>query len=119
MRLPEGMMEGWRKHRRGVALGVLAGTLLVSACVFAYYYARFGRLIDEKLSGQIFQNTSRVYSRPERIYTGEALGEGELKDHLLRAGYTGKEAAGSPGWYRELRSILRGNRISREEMRCA
>jgi penicillin-binding protein 1B len=84
---------------RALVLLILAGAMLVGLCAFAFYYVRFGHLIDQRLSGQIFQNTSRVYSRPERIFLGEALRAGELESHLVRAGYTPKETDGATGWF--------------------
>ena len=52
--------------------------LLAGTSLFAYYYVQFGRLINERLTGQIFQNTSRVYAAPAVIYVGETLHPKEL-----------------------------------------
>jgi penicillin-binding protein 1B len=72
-------------------------SLLVAAGVLAVYYIRFGRMIDQRLTGQIFQNTSRVYSAPGHIYTGESLRVGDLTSYLLSAGYQEGPVAGAPG----------------------
>ncbi len=71
---------------------VLAGTGVV-----AYYYISFGHLIDQRLTGQIFHNTSQVYSAPGHIYVGESLRENELANYLLNDGYQEGTASGSPG----------------------
>jgi len=68
--------------------------------VFIYYYIQFGHLIDQRLTGQVFQNTSRVYSAPGRIYVGETMRPGELASYLLRAGYQEGTVAGSPGEFK-------------------
>ncbi len=64
---------------------------------FTYYYVQFGHMITQRLSGQIYQNTSRVYSAPGRIYVGESLRANDLKTYLLRAGYQESSVEGRPG----------------------
>jgi penicillin-binding protein 1B len=68
--------------------------------VFVYYYIQFGHLIQQRLTGQVFQNTSRVYSAPGRIYVGETMRPGELSSYLLRAGYQEEVVAGAPGEFK-------------------
>jgi penicillin-binding protein 1B len=83
-----------------VGIGVLAAVLavfLTATSIFAYYYIQFGHLVDQRLTGQIFQNTSRLYSAPSRIYTGEEIKLADLGAYLLRAGYQDGEVSGAPG----------------------
>lgn len=83
-----------------VGLGVLGSALLllvVATSVFAYYYIQFGKLINQRLTGQVYQNTSRVFSGPGHIYTGETMRSGDLATYLLRAGYQEGEVEGAPG----------------------
>jgi penicillin-binding protein 1B len=80
----------------GLLLAALA-CLLAGAGVVAYYYISFGHLIDQRLTGQIFHNTSSVYSAPGHIYVGETLAEKDLTDYLLNDGYQAGEASGAPG----------------------
>ena len=62
---------GFWTSRYGIALLSMAlAVLLAGTSLFAYYYVQFGRLINERLTGQIFQNTSRVYAAPAVIYVG-------------------------------------------------
>lgn len=93
--------RGFWTSRAGI--GVLVGLLVVllgATSVFAYYYIQFGHLIEERLTGQIFQNTSRVYSAPGHIYAGESMSAAELTTYLLRAGYQEGVVAGAPGQFR-------------------
>ena len=81
---------------------MLAGALallLVATIFFAYYYVSFGHLINQRLTGQIYQNTSRVYTAPGRIFTGETMRSGDLASYLLRAGYQESTVAGSAGTF--------------------
>src|SRR5580704_10135346 len=88
---------GFWTSRYGIALLATAlVVLLAGTSLFAYYYVQFGRLINERLTGQIFQNTSRVYSAPGVIYVGEALHPKDLASYLLRAGYQEGEIPGAP-----------------------
>jgi penicillin-binding protein 1B len=98
---------GFWTSRIGIALlGTALALFLAVTGVFAYYYIQFGRLINQQLTGQIFQNTSRVYSAPGHIYTGETLRPGELASYLLRAGYQEGKIPGSPGEYRVVGSTV-------------
>jgi penicillin-binding protein 1B len=92
---------GFWTSRVGIAILVvfLAG-FAAAASALTYYYVQFGKMIDDRLTGQIFENTSSVYTSPGRIYTGEALKEGELTSYLLRAGYQESDVAGAPGYFR-------------------
>jgi penicillin-binding protein 1B len=81
-------------------MGLLAlalACLLAGAGVVTYYYISFGHLIQQRLTGQIFRNTSSVYSAPGHIYVGESLRKNELTNYLLNDGYQEGEASGSPG----------------------
>ena len=90
--------RGFWTSRFGMAL--LGGTLMIFLAftgIFAFYYLQFGHLINQHLTGQIFQNTSRVYSEPGHIFAGEELHPKGLADYLLRAGYQEGDVPGSPG----------------------
>jgi penicillin-binding protein 1B len=86
-----------------VGLAILGSVLLlfvIGTSVFAYYYVKFGKLIDERLTGQIYQNTSRVFSAPGHIFTGEVLHPSDLATYLLHAGYQEGEVEGTPGEFK-------------------
>jgi penicillin-binding protein 1B len=92
------LSRGFWSSRFGLGvLGVVLALLLAATGLFAYYYIQFGRMINERLTGQIYQNTSRVYSAPGRIYVGESLRANDLATYLLRAGYQESSVDGSAG----------------------
>ncbi|MGC1659713.1 MAG: PBP1A family penicillin-binding protein [Candidatus Acidiferrales bacterium] len=92
--------HGFWSSRAGLALlGTFLAILLAVTGVFVYYYIQFGHLIDQRLTGQIFQNTSRIYSEPGRLFVGEAMHSKDLADYLLRAGYQESDVPGSPGQF--------------------
>jgi penicillin-binding protein 1B len=89
------------RSRLGRVTAIVALALLgVFACVFGYYDVHFGHLIDQRLSGAVFENNSQVYAAPEEIAKGQALARGALTDRLLRAGYSNTTADGPMGWFR-------------------
>jgi penicillin-binding protein 1B len=90
----------WTSRMGLVILGSVLLLFVVATSVFAYYYVKFGKLIDERLSGQIYQNTSRVFSAPGHIYTGQILHPGDLATYLLHAGYQEGELQGTPGEFK-------------------
>ncbi len=93
--------RGFWTSRVGLAvLGSALLLLVVATSVFAYYYIQFGKLINQRLTGQVYQNTSRVFSGPGHIYTGETMRSGDLATYLLRAGYQEGEVDGAPGEFK-------------------
>jgi penicillin-binding protein 1B len=95
------LARGFWTSRLGLSLlGALLATLLGVTCLVAYYYIQFGHMINAHLTGQIYQNTSRVYSAPGHIFTGESLRSTDLAAYLLRAGYQESAVDGSPGQFR-------------------
>jgi penicillin-binding protein 1B len=92
---------GFWTSRVGLAvLGTVLFAFLTATCVFAYYYIQFGKLIDQRLTGQVFQNTSRVFSAPGHIYVGETMHASDLATYLLRAGYQEGDAEGALGEFK-------------------
>jgi penicillin-binding protein 1B len=68
-------------------LGFVALCVLTAASVFTFYYVKYSRMIDTRLSGPIFQNTTQIFSAPEQISTGEAWGVDDLVSYLQHSGY--------------------------------
>jgi penicillin-binding protein 1B len=57
----------------------------LSALIF--YCHRFSKLIDARLSGELIQGESRIYTAPKRIIVGEAITSNQLARYLQTAGY--------------------------------
>ena len=92
---------GFWTSRFGIAvLGSVLALLLAATGVFVHSYIEFGRMIDRRLTGQIYQDTSRVFSGPGHIFVGEKLRPNDLASYLLRAGYQRSATRGAPGEYR-------------------
>jgi penicillin-binding protein 1B len=101
------LTRGFWTSRLG--LGILAGALLlflVGTGVFVHYWLRFSRLMDARLSGQIFPKAWQVYSAPEIISVGEPLSPADLAGYLEKAGYTTKEQPDALGWFQQSGSVV-------------
>jgi penicillin-binding protein 1B len=86
----------------GFGLGLLilfAGCFLLAACSFTYYYVKFSRMIDARLSGHVLQNTTQIFSAPERISDGQSWSPEDLVMYLQRAGYRPAPDENSMGQY--------------------
>ncbi len=71
-------------------LGILAFIglcFLAVTGVFTFYYVKFSRMIDARLSGHILQNTTQIFSSPGRISDGQAWSADDLVIYLQRSGY--------------------------------
>jgi penicillin-binding protein 1B len=78
-----------------IALLVLGST---SVGVFAYYYSKYARIIEDKLRNGPFGNTSMLYAAPQPVMVGEPTQPVEIADYLRRAGYT-ESNRNRLGWY--------------------
>jgi penicillin-binding protein 1B len=65
---------------------------------FTYYYARYARVIDERLRVGVFANSAKVFAAPESVAVGDTITPLEIATELRRSGYT--ESRGNPvGYY--------------------
>ncbi len=79
-----------------IAVAVFCG--LIGAVVFTYAYVYFSRIIDRRLNGPIFANTSRIYASPTPVFVGEPMKSAEIAGTLRRAGYS-ELKTNRVGWY--------------------
>lgn len=86
-------------HPAGKALvaSVLLGFILVSSVVI-HYYAKYSRLIDQKLSAGPFAHTSKIFAAPRLIGVGDTLTAEEIAGELRRAGYS-ESRGNAMGWF--------------------
>ncbi|MDE3178625.1 MAG: transglycosylase domain-containing protein, partial [Acidobacteriota bacterium] len=81
-------------RRRKELLAAVVVIVLIGAGVFLHYYVRFSRMVDQRLSGQIFRPASLVLSAPTPIVTGENVSMPEVEDRLRKAFYSRGEPQG-------------------------
>lgn len=72
--------------RAAVAAFIILSTLFLG--VFAFYYIRYQKLIDERMSGPVFANSSKIYSAPRVLRAGYKTTREQVAEDLRKAGYT-------------------------------
>jgi penicillin-binding protein 1B len=85
-----------------IGLGILAAVavvFLIAAGTFTFYYVKYARMIDARLSGHILQNTTQLFSAPERISDGQAWSASDLITYLQKSGYHPSSDENSLGEY--------------------
>ncbi len=87
-------------------LGAGLLVFLSAAGAFGYYYVRFSRVIDARLSGDVFNNASLVFSAPTPVFPGEAITPDEVAARLRKGLYSEYEGGSKVGTYRRV-----GNRL--------
>jgi penicillin-binding protein 1B len=85
-----------------VFLTLAVALFVVGAAVFTFYYVRYERIVDKRMSGQIFSNSAKIYARPVTVHPGDRFTAAQIAALLRRAGYLDADTkAGSPmGNYR-------------------
>src|SRR5437879_4471917 len=69
-----------------VLLSLFLFFFIGASALVLYYYNYYSKIIDRKLSGDIFKNTAQIYASPYRIYPGQKLSPEEVVIRLRRAG---------------------------------
>ncbi|HEV3220349.1 MAG TPA: PBP1A family penicillin-binding protein [Candidatus Acidoferrales bacterium] len=90
-------------------LGLLGGALLVLLIglgIFTYYYIVYGRMIDQRLSGNTFEHTTGIFTAPGHIYAGQSMTIGDLTGYLQQDGYRENADASGIGRYSAHANIL-------------
>src|SRR2546430_5558134 len=60
---------------------------------------KYSRMIDARLSGPIYQNTTQIFSAPEHISAAQAWGPDDLTHYLTRVGYRPENDPNALGQY--------------------
>jgi penicillin-binding protein 1B len=71
-------------------LGLIASFFFfcgASSVVFVYEYSKYQEIVNMRMRGPIFANTSLIYAAPQAVRTGEQIGPKEIVSALRRAGY--------------------------------
>ena len=92
-----------RKQKAGPGRGflrsgffkVLLGLMLVAATaggtVFVHFYNIYATIIDRRLSGEVFQDTAKIYATPYIVYVGQEITPQDIIVRLRRAGLEPRE----------------------------
>ncbi|MBL8234158.1 MAG: transglycosylase domain-containing protein, partial [Bryobacterales bacterium] len=75
-----------------IFLGLMAVAVTVSGSVFFYYYLKYARLIEEKLTAGPFSNTSMVFAAPRAVSLGDETTPDEIMASLRNSGYSESKA---------------------------
>jgi penicillin-binding protein 1B len=89
----------WTSSLGLTVLGVSFAIFLAATGLFTYYYTKYSRMIDARLSGHVLQNTTQIFSAPGHISVGQAIGPEELSGYLQRAGYRPETDENALGQY--------------------
>jgi len=72
--------------------------MILALGTFTYFYAKYSRMIDEKLRVGPFANTAKIFAAPESVAVGEVATPAGIAAELRRSGYN--ESRGNPiGYY--------------------
>ena len=94
------ILKGFFTSKWGLTLlAVVFAAILTSASVFTYYYVKYSRLIDTRLTGRVFQNTTQIFSAPETISVGQTWTPDDLITYLTRVGYRPEADPSALGQY--------------------
>jgi penicillin-binding protein 1B len=99
LKIPTGRSAG--KGRRGwplahdpIARFALLGFLCVSLVVigiFAYWYVKYDRIIEQRFRGPVFSSSAKIFAAPRVVKVGAKITTSELATELRRAGYSEKD----------------------------
>jgi penicillin-binding protein 1B len=80
-------------------LGVIFAVFVAAGGIFTYYYMKYSRMIDARLSGKVLQNTTQIFSAPEHISVDQAWGPEDLTAYLTRVGYRAQDDPNALGQF--------------------
>jgi penicillin-binding protein 1B len=72
--------------RASVAAFIIVCTLMLG--VYAYFYIHYQKLIDQRMAGPVFANTSKIYATPRTLFIGYKGTPQEIATYLRKSGYT-------------------------------
>jgi penicillin-binding protein 1B len=89
-------------------LAILGILILIFVSVFAFFYAKYARMIDARLRGDVIVRTTGIYAAPRTIRVSQGMTLPSLKTYLDGIGYveSSKDADSNRGRY-----LIKGNII--------
>src|SRR5215470_7243007 len=85
---------------RFALLGFLSASLLVIG-VFAYWYVKYDRIIEERFRGPVFSSSAKIFAAPRIVKVGAKTALSDIAGDLRRAGYSEKDTHSPMGSYRQ------------------
>ena len=68
--------------------------------IFTFYYLKYEKIVDARMSGQIFANNAKIYAQPRSVRLGQKADVREIANYLRHAGYGESREASKLGTYR-------------------
>src|SRR6266446_2773261 len=90
-----------------VLLSVFLFFCIGTSAIVLYYYHYYSKIIDRRLSGEVFKNTAQIYAAPFRIYPGQKLSPDDVVARLQRAGFDTSDKGADDGAYE-----VRGGKVT-------
>ncbi len=87
-------------------MGAFLLAFLAGICVFTYFYVRYARIIDARLSGDVFANASLIYAAPTEVRVGQPGTPSAIAARLRKAFYAEGDTGSNVGTYK-----VSGNRM--------
>ena len=89
-------------------LAILGILVLIFISVFAFFYAKYARMIDARLRGDVIVRTTGIFATPRTIRVSQGMTLASLKSYLDGIGYveSSKDADAGRGRY-----LIKGNII--------
>jgi len=78
----------WTNRFGRVLLLTALGLVLTGTTTALYIWLHYGGIIDQRLSGSVFESRSSIFAAPELVSVGEARDRQELVAQLRRFGYS-------------------------------
>src|SRR5579863_6897683 len=103
IRIQKGFWTSWVGL---TVLGVTFAIFLTWVSIVTYFYVKYSRMIDARLSGHLLQNTTQIFSAPQRIADGEVWSAEELQTYLTKVGYRPEKDDNALGQF-----SVRGNSV--------
>jgi penicillin-binding protein 1B len=87
-------------HPFGKFLAATCAFVLVAGLgTFTFFFLKYSKLIDEKLSAGPFPNTSMLFAAPRQVVVGDETTPDEIVSILRRSGYS-ETTTNRMGWYK-------------------
>jgi penicillin-binding protein 1B len=71
-----------------VAFASMAAVVLVLIGIAAFYYYRYEKIVDKRLTQPLFATTAKIYAAPREVRVGQKLTVNAVAQELRQAGYS-------------------------------